>query len=339
MKWEAALDMPTYRSKWVHLPKELLLSILFVGVLGVFPIFANPYLLTVLTNILLAAYLGQGWNLLGGNVGLPSFGHAMFFGIGAYTSTLLNLKLGLTPWAGMFIGGFVAVLFAIPIGYLSFRYKIKGVFFAMLCLGFAEILRLICAHIKWIGAEQGILIPSRGNSFLQISFEARYPYYYIALLMVIISWVLVAIIDRSKLGAYFKAIRLNEMKADNLGLDIMQYKLFSLVLSAFLVALGGVFYACYILYISPDTTMNVMVSVEMLVVAMVGGSGTVSGPIVGAFVLGSLTEVTRTLFRGGYYSNLHVIIYGGILMLVALFSREGIMGWIERRFKQYHNVR
>jgi branched-chain amino acid transport system permease protein len=289
------------------------------------PRFLDTYYQHILIVILFWAYLGSCWNILGGYAGQFSFGHAAFFGIGAYTSSLLFVDFGITPWVGMFLGGILAMLLGLFVGYLVFRYGLKGPYFALSMLAVAEMLGVIAVNWKVVKAALGILIPL-GNSFWKFAFEDRLPYYYIILAMTIGIIILTKWVQESRTGHYFVAIREDEDAAKALGINIRRYKIIAMALSGFTTALGGSFYAQYYYYVDPDLSFGAHVSVDILLRPIVGGPGTVFGPLVGSLLLSPLSELTRSLFR--QYSGLQLMIFGSILIAVIIFLPRGVIGLI-----------
>lgn len=288
-----------------------------------------PYFLEVLVTMLFSAYLAASWNVLGGYAGQFSFGHAAFFGIGAYTSTLLLLRLGLTPWLGMFAGALLATAFGLFEGYLSFRYGLRGPYFSLVTLAFAEMLRVVAVNWKAVGSSLGLVIPSRGSAPALFLFAGKLPYYYVILAMTLAALWITWRIERSKLGYALAAIRENEDAAEAAGVDALGNKLRAMAVSAFLTALGGTFYAQYFAYIDPSLTFGPAISIQGLLQAIVGGAGTVLGPLLGAFVLAPISELSRALLRGR--AGADIMLYGLILVLVISFLPQGIMGWVRRR--------
>jgi branched-chain amino acid transport system permease protein len=292
------------------------------------PPFLPKYFLEILISVMFWAYLGSAWNILGGYGGQFSFGHAAFFGIGAYTSTLLLLRAGVSPWLGMLVGGGVAALFGLIVGFLSFRYGLRGPYFSLVTLAFAEMLRVIAVNWKAVGSSLGLVLPSRGSAPAMFLFESKLAYYYVILAMMLGALAITWGIARSRLGYALVAVRENEDAAEAAGLDTLGVKLSGMLVSSFLTALGGTFYAQYWAYIDPSITLGVSVSIEGLLRAIVGGAGTVWGPVLGSFVLTPISELTRAVLRGR--TGADVMLYGLVLILVISFLPQGLMGWFSR---------
>ncbi|MBK0401078.1 branched-chain amino acid ABC transporter permease [Limibaculum sp. M0105] len=316
-------------------------------------------LLHIFVLIFFFAFMSQAWNIIGGFAGQLSIGHAAFFGIGAYVSTICYVHLGLTPWLGMFVAAVFTALVGAGLGLISFHYGLKGPFFALVTVAFAEITRLILLHWEFVGAANGILLPFSPNpTFWEFQFTSKEPYYYIALAMMLASIALVAWIARSRFGYYLHAIRQDEDAAEAVGVPTKRCKVQAIALSAALAGLGGTFYAQYTQYIVPDDMVVGRVSVEILLGAVIGGAGTVMGPIVGAFILIPVGEATRVIFEGGgtgtslstliaadmsfgdkfvayldYLAaggggGLAIILYGCLLMVVVLGMPGGVLPWL-----------
>src|SRR5262249_19231101 len=305
-----------------------ILGALALGALLVSPPFLPPYFLEILISVMLFGYLGAAWNILGGYAGQFSFGHAAYFGIGAYTSTLLFLKLGVSPWLGMLAGGLLAPLFGLFAGYLSFRYGLRGPYFSLVTLAFAEMLRVVAVNTKAVGSSIGLVIPSRGPAPANFLFARQLPYYYVILVMALAAVAITRLVARSKLGYSLLAIRENEDAAEAAGVDALGMKLRAMALSSFLTALGGTFYAQYFAYIDPTITFGPSVSIQALLPAIVGGAGTVLGPVIGAFVLTPVSELSRAAIRGR--AGADVMLSGLVLLLAFSFLPRGIMGWVRR---------
>ena len=300
------------------------LALVAAAVLG--PPFVSPYLVHILVLVLFFAFLGVAWNLLGGYAGQFSFGHAAFFGIGAYTSTLLLVRLGVSPWLGILAGGALAAAFGCFAGYLAFRYGLRGPYFALVTLAFAEMLRLVALNWTVVGGPMGILIPlpRAGDALSRLQFADKLPYYYLMLVLLGLALWLNRTIERARLGHVLAAIRENEDAAEASGVDTLAAKLWAMAISAFLTALGGTFYAQYFSFIDPTIAFGPAVSVEILLRPIVGGPGTLMGPVLGSLVLTPLSELTRSLIRGR--PGVDVMVYGAVLVAVITFLPGGLAG-------------
>jgi len=292
------------------------------------PLFASEYALHIAVLVLLYAYLSTAWNILGGYGGQHSLGHSLFLGIGAYTSTFLFTKAGLTPWVGMWIGALLAGLVGWFVGYLCFRYGLKGPYFALVTIAIAEAMVSLTNNINFIGGAMGLEVKWLGNSPLLMQFESKAGYYYIALVMLVIALWLVYWLSRQRFGYHLIAVRENEDAAEALGVDTLRVKIQASILSAFLTALGGTFFAQYFTYINPRNVFGEGPSIQILLFAIVGGLGTVWGPAVGALVLVPIAELARG-WLGGSFAGAHLLLYGTVMVLVMLFMPKGIIGLYE----------
>jgi branched-chain amino acid transport system permease protein len=301
--------------------------LILVGVLFVIPVVTHdPIFLHLMILIFFYAYLTLSWNIVGGFAGQVSLGHTAFTGIGAYTSTLLFIQLGLTPWIGMFAGGFLAALVAVLIGYPCF--KLRGAYFALSTIGFLEALRIIVENTNEvfgipIKGAQGMEVPLLGQSLLNFQFLDKEYYYYVILIMMFIALWITYGVSKSKFGYYLIAIKNDIDAAESLGVNVARAKLKAAALSGFLTAIGGTFYAQLILFIDPANIIGAYLSFEIVFIAVIGGRGTLLGPILGAFLLVPVSELTR-VYLGGTYFGVHLIVFGGILMGVMLFLPRGI---------------
>lgn len=297
----------------------------------VFPLVTdNQYFLHIGILILYYGLVSQAWNILSGYAGQFSFGHAMFFGTGAYASSVLMLKYNLSPWIGMFVGAIVAILIGLFIGFLSFRYKLRGAYFSLGTLAFAEILRILVQNLDYFNKTLGILLPI-GNNPWMFQFHSRIPYYYIILIMLVVVTAITYWIGRSRLGFNLIAIRENEDAAQSLGVNTFKNKMIAIALSGALTSIGGTFYAQYILYVDPPTTFGNDVSISIILPAILGGMGTILGPIMGSLIIVPLGELTTILFGG--FAGVHLMVYGLILVIVILFLPEGIVGWVQKKMR------
>jgi branched-chain amino acid transport system permease protein len=283
---------------------------------------------------LYAALLGQAWNILGGFAGQFSFGHALFFGFGAYAQALAQMQWGINPWVAVWLAMGLAALVGVGVGALSFRYGLKGSYFALVTLAFAEVCRILAVSFEFTGAGVGLMLPlkvSLGN----LQFADKRGYVYVLLALVVAALLVTWWLQHSRLGAYMQAVRDNDEAAQAVGVKPMPVKIWAIGLSgAFMGAAGAVYVQIY-QYIDPSIAFGPHVSVEALVAAIVGGMGTLWGPIWGALVLHIVSDLTRNLF--GAMPGLNMVIYGAVLVLIVMFAPRGIAGWglhIKRAWKR-----
>jgi branched-chain amino acid transport system permease protein len=298
--------------------------VLVVAVLATVPLFtASNVVLNFLTVALLIALVGQGWNVLGGYGGQYSFGHAAFFGTGAYVTAILQVRYGVNAWVGFVLGTAGGALVGAAIGALSFRSGLKGSYFALVTLAFAEVLRILASVAAITGGGVGLLITLdlRPQAF---QFQSRAPFYWIALALVAVSLVIVRLIEQSRFGAWLVAVRENEDAAKAVGVDTVHVKLAAMIISAAITAAGGAFYVQYFLFIDSGIAYGPWISVEALLAPIIGGVGTVFGPLLGALVVKTLGELTKLVT--GDAPGLDLVIYGGVLVLVIAFAPHGIVG-------------
>ncbi|UCD80632.1 MAG: branched-chain amino acid ABC transporter permease, partial [Desulfobacterales bacterium] len=277
-------------------------------VLLALPLILDKYALGIFVMIFFYAYLGQSWNVLTGYTGHISLGHALYLGVGAYTSTYLA-QFGMSPWIGMFLGGLIAAAISLCLGYLGFRFGVRGVYFVILTIAFAEITRLIVSHVEALGSFSGIFLDFN-PSFVNFQFRGNLPYYYISLGFMVFSLIAVRLLEVSKLGRFMVAIREDEEAAQSLGVNTFKYNMIAIAISAFMTSLAGTFYANYIFYLHPNTLFGMSTSIELILRPIVGGLGTLFGPVVGSFILTPLSEISRAYFAKGGLEGMHLILYG-----------------------------
>ena len=274
----------------------------------------------------LFAMCGVAWNVMGGYAGMFSFGQASFFGIGAYTSSFLLLTFRVSPWIGLAAGGIISSLLAAAIGYPCS--KLRGHYFAIASIAFAEIVRIVFTNWQMVGAAEGLTIPMLKESLAHFMFHSsKLPYYYIILAFLLLAVAVCHWVSTSKMGYYFRAIKESHEIAQVLGVDVVRYRLYAIMISAFLTSMAGTFYAQYILYIDPDSVMILPISVQIVLVAMLGGANTVLGPVVGAAVLVPLSEYSRA-WLGYKGTGMDMIIYGTLITLISMYQPNGVWGAI-----------
>lgn len=273
---------------------------------------------------LYAALLGQAWNLLGGFAGQFSFGHALFFGFGAYVQALAQLTFGLNPWLAMVVAMAVAAGVGTLVGAVSFRYGLKGSYFALVTLAFAEVCRILAVSVAFTGGGVGLMLPLQ-PAWSNLQFVDKRGFVYVLLFMVVAALLVTWWLQHSRLGAYMQAVRDNEDAAQAIGVRPTAVKLAAITLSGAFMGAGGALYVQIYQYIDPAIAFGPGVSVEALVTAIVGGMGTLWGPLLGAVVLHVLSDLTRNLF--GALPGVNMVIYGAVLVLIVMFAPRGIAGW------------
>ncbi len=315
----------------------LSLGALVVVAIGLPLVVTSHFYGDIFIRVLLFAFIGVAWNLMGGYAKQLSLGHAAFFGLGAYTSTILQIKFGVSPWIGMFAGGGVAMLASLPIGAVCFR--LRGPYFAISTIAMAQVLMLLFLKFRdfaW-GAE-GTTIPNLGNSPLMMQFDAKAAYYYIALAMLASALAITWWIERSWMGYYLVAVGEDEDAAAAIGVNVPKIKRHIYLISAFLTALAGTFYVQYIYFIDPNTAFSFNISVEAALVSIVGGIGTLWGPVVGTVLL----EVTSALLQswlGSGLSGVQLTVYALILMAVILWRPTGLIGVVTEAYDRLVSAR
>ncbi len=287
--------------------------------------------------VLLAAISGSAWNLVGGYAGQASVGHAIFFGAGAYLPLLVFTQWGWPPVAGLPAGIAASVLIALVIGIPTFR--LSGHYFTMATVAVAELVRLVVSNWDLLGAAVGLSGPAAARGWWDFSFRSSVPYYYIFLavlaLVLLVTWQM----ERSRMGFYLRAIKAGDRAARSLGVPVRRYKLYALMLSAAFTSVAGSLYALMVGFVDPDSGLGLLVSVEMLIIAALGGAGTLLGPLLGALILIPLQNATNS-WLGGTGSGATYVIYGGIIMLLARFQPGGLMDiWIAYRARRDDRAR
>jgi branched-chain amino acid transport system permease protein len=306
--------------------KNGILLVLLIICLLVPQFVTGAYNLQIFILIYLFAAAAGAWNIIGGYGGQISLGHVAFFGIGAYTTTLLYLKLGITPWFGMIIGAALAAVIACLISYPCFR--LRGPFFTLATLAFAEVLRLLCIWARPItGGQVGLSIMFK-PSFANMQFIGKTSYYYIAFILMLLVLAVSLCIERSKFGYYLTALKEDHDAAEALGINTARCKLYATAISGFLTAICGAFFAQILLYIEPAAVFSSALSNQFAMMAVVGGAGTAWGPIIGSIIITPLNEILRGSL-GGNFQGLNYVIFGFLLILVVTFMPNGLIGFIK----------
>jgi branched-chain amino acid transport system permease protein len=296
--------------------------LVILGLLLALPLLIrNPFYQDILVMTFLFGTLACAWNITGGFAGLVSVGHTAFFGFGAYTSTILYMDLGISPWVGIFAGAGIAILAAVVIGYPCFR--LKSHFFAIATICIAEVFRRIAGFWTGMtGGGKGLLIPIK-LSFLDMQFADKPPFVYLCLFMMLLVIYICYVIRNTKIGFNLISLRDDQDAAESLGINTSLYKLIALVISVFFTAAAGTIYAQYLMFVDPHSTFSLSLSIQLILLCVIGGLGTIIGPVLGSFILTPLDPLLRGWF--GSVAGLNFIIYGIVLIIAVLYLPEGLV--------------
>jgi branched-chain amino acid transport system permease protein len=305
-----------------------------LGILGlaaallIYPLlFSGAFALNVGSAVLLAAISASAWNIVGGYAGQISVGHGMFFGVGAYVPLLIYQHAGLPPLAGVPLGIALSIVLAVIIGLPAFR--LRGHYFSMATIAVAELIRIFTGTWEYVGAAIGLQGPAVGRGWWDLTFRDETPYYYIFLGVLAVVLYVTYELQRSRFGSYLRAIKSDERAASSLGVSVRMTKLKALVLSAIFTSIAGSLYSIKTGFVDPESGFGILVSVQMVIIAALGGAGSLFGPLVGAIILVSLQTATNTWFGGGG-SGLTYILYGGIIVLIARYEPGGLYEYWQR---------
>ncbi|HWQ80344.1 MAG TPA: branched-chain amino acid ABC transporter permease [Anaerovoracaceae bacterium] len=301
--------------------------------LALLPFGVRPYTVNTVILILMYAYFSSAWNIVCGFLGELSMGHSVMVAMGAYTSTMLLMEFGLNPWVGMVAGAVVAGIFGFIIGYPCF--KMKGPYFTLTTIAFAELLRtwfvnnetLPLIHLN-TGGAMGLVLPRSGQGFLFMESSSKTTYYYFIFIMLVLILLVSALIKSSRFGYYLTAIKSDSDAAASLGINVPRMKMYAMIISSVFMGIGGTFFAEYYRYVGPDRVFGLDLSIQFALIALIGGQGTVFGPVIGAFLLIPLSE-TLSASLGSTMSGLHLFLYGVVMIFVVLFMPKGIYGPIQ----------
>ena len=311
-----------------------LLLVLLVALIAA-PWLANDYLLTVLITILYFAYTGQAWNVMMGFAGQLSLGHALYVGLGAYATAALYVHFGIGPWLGLPVAIAVAVVCGAIIGFLAFRFGVAGVYFAILTIAFAEFARIGFDHFTWVGGSSGFFLPVANYTRNDLWNLRGSPamFYYVMLMLTAAAFVLCHALLKSRVGFYWQAIREDEAAARSLGINTFRYKMYAVVISAGMTAVAGVFFAFYYNNLFPEQVFHISRSIELILGPIIGGIGTLFGPIIGAFLLTGLSEFMQELLHalGFDVPGAKQVFYGICLLVVVMVLPDGVWPWLSRK--------
>lgn len=319
---------------WTKMPGHgKALALLLLAAFIAAPFMVDRYLLSVLVLVLYFAYLGQAWNLLMGFAGQLSLGHALYLGLGAYTATTLWLLFGIGPWVGVFIAVAVAATAGLIVGWLGWRFGVEGVYFALLTIAFAEFTRIGFDHLNVTGASGGLFLPvsPTAHDWWNLNGGVRL-FYYVALILAVAATLLVAWLRQSPLGYRWLAVREDPLAAEAVGINVFRVRMIAMLISAGMTAVGGVFYGFYYRNLFPSQIFDISRSIELILGPIIGGLGTIFGPIVGAIILTPLGEGLTTFIQS---SGLNVpgaksIFYGIILMIIISLRPSGVWPWLAK---------
>lgn len=311
-----------------------LLALLLAGLIAA-PFMANDYVLTVLIIILYFAYTGQAWNIMMGFAGQLSLGHAIYVGLGAYTTAALYVHFGIAPWIGLPAAIAVSVGCGALIGFLAFRFGVGGVYFAILTIAFAEFARIGFDHFGWVGGSSGFFLPVANytrNDFWNLRGNPTM-FYYVMLALTTAAFVLCHVLLKRRVGFYWQAIREDETAARSLGIDTFRYKMLAVVISAGMTSIAGMFFAFFYNNLFPEQVFQISRSIEVILGPIIGGVGTLFGPIIGAFLLTGLSEMMQELLTafGLDAPGAKQVFYGICLLLVVMVLPDGVWPWLARK--------
>lgn len=339
---------------------QLAIGIAVVAALFAFPQFVeSPYALHMMILLFLSTLMGSSWNIIGGYTGQYSVGHAAYFGTGAYTTMILLTTREMPPWQSVWFGMAAAVVVALIIGSICFR--LRGPYFVLASIAVAEIIRVTALNLTNLtkGAE-GILVteipPFKLGETVITDFSSKVPYYYIALVLALLIILVTWLVQNSKLGYYFQAIREDQDAAHSLGINLTIWKNSALVISAIFTSLAGSFYAIFVKFVDPSTVLPLDLSVQIVLISIIGGIGTIYGPVVGSLVLVPLSEALRSnviaqglinsglvseesgfgVFLKEHLAHAHVLIYGILVVVVILFMPDGVLGYFKKMAAAKH---
>lgn len=305
--------------------------ILLIPAVLIYPfVFKSSFSQHIMIMVFMYGLLAVSWDLMGGYANLFSFGHAGFFGIGAYTSTVMLIQWGISPWIGMIVGGIFSALVGIIIGYPTA--KLRGHYFAIATLAFLFVIKTLIENWHFVGGAVGLSVPMLNkSSFWYLQFhESKIPYYYIILGLLVLGIIIIKLVIRSKTGYYLRALRESPEVAQSLGVNTSRNRLYAIALSAFFSAIAGTFYAQYVLYIDPPSAISLHLSVQVVLISVFGGTGTIYGPLLGASILIPLTNLTNA-WLGGAGRGIAFMVFGAIIVVVCCIQPDGLIKYFSKR--------
>ncbi len=317
-------------------PRRALILLALFALAALFvPLMAGDYLLTVFILMLYFAFTGQAWNIMMGFAGQLSLGHALYVGLGAYTTAILFVRYGIPPWIGFLVAVPIAMAVGGAMGFLAFRFRVGGVYFAILTIAFAEFARIGFDHFAWVNGSAGLFLPVAQFTHNDLWRLRGSPtmFYYVMLAATMLAFVACRLLLKSRLGYYWLAIREDEQAARAVGINAFRYKMIAVVISAGMTSFAGVFYAFFYNNLFPEQIFNISRSIEIILAPLVGGVGTLFGPIFGTFILEGLSEGLRVVLdhAGIDIPGIKQVFYGVVLLVVVILKPEGVWPWVARK--------
>lgn len=312
--------------------RQLIAAAAFFAALGLLPLVFGGFYLSVLSLVFLSAFVGIAWNLMMGFAGQLSLGHALYFGVGAYTLAILSERYGLSPWLGMIPAAAIPALLGIGIGALGFRFTVRGVYFALLTIAFAEFARILFEHWDYVGKTGGFFLKAltpENRPMTSLRGSAMF-FYYALLVTMIAGWLLSALLVRSRIGYCWRAIREDEEASRALGVKAFRMKLLAVAISAALTGIAGGWFALMNGSLFPESVLGMQISINLIVAPIVGGLGTLFGPIIGALIIVPINEMSRDLAQSFSINGLNLLIYGLVLMTMIKLAPAGCWPWLAR---------
>lgn len=315
--------------------RQVVAAVAVAVVLALLPLVIGGFYQTMLSLVFLSALIGIAWNLMMGFAGQLSLGHALYFGVGAYIVAILSERYGVSPWLTMLPAAAVPALLGVVVGALGFRFSVRGVYFALLTIAFAEFARILFEHWDFVGRTGGFFLKAlTPHNVPLLSLRGGATFFYYALLVTMLaSWLLSALLVRSHIGYCWRAIREDEDAARALGVRAFRYKLLAVAISAALTGIAGGWFALMNGSLFPDSVLGMHMSINMIIAPIVGGLGTLFGPIIGALIIVPINELSRDLAQSFSINGLNLLIYGILLMIVIRVAPNGCWPWIARRLR------
>ena len=314
----------------------ILLAVFFAGMV-IAPLIVSDYLLTVLIFMLYFAYVGQAWNIMMGFAGQLSLGHSLYVGLGAYTAAALYIHFGIGPWIGFLVAIPVTVACGALLGFLAFRFGVAGVYFAILTIAFAEFARIGFDHFAWVGGSAGFFLPVKqyASNDLWLLRGAPTMFYYVMLAATTLGFIACRALLSSRMGYFWLAIREDERAARASGINTFRYKMYAVMISAGMTSFAGVFYAFFYNNLFPEQVFQMLRSIELILAPIIGGVGSLFGPILGAFLLEALAESLRVALSllGVDVPGLRQLFFGFCLLLVVMLLPDGVWPWLARKLR------